>query len=113
MLLTKLEYGFAYGSTGDRLKGKDLQLIISAGGQEKYYSGFDIYCTIYDLMRPLQLTANLAQMNYAVPVWMYRADSATEETIRAYGQQWIDLIDDPLRGNGRFFIESVPDETIL
>ncbi|MEM6726233.1 MAG: NAD(P)H-dependent oxidoreductase [Bacteroidota bacterium] len=108
-----LEYGFAYGRTGDQLKGKDLQLIVSVGGQEKYYSGFDLYCTIYDLLRPFQLTANLVQMNYSMPVWMYRADSASEETIRSFGQQWVNMIDDPNRSDGRKFIVSTPDETIL
>ncbi|GAB5563089.1 MAG: NAD(P)H-dependent oxidoreductase [Winogradskyella sp.] len=107
-----LTYGFAYGSSGNKLKGKDLQIILSAGGQEKYYSGFDMYCTIHDLMRPFQLTANLAQMNYAMPVWMYRSDSAAEETIRHYGQQWVDMIDDPMRSDGMQFINSTPDETL-
>jgi len=82
-----LEYGFAYGRAGNKLKGKDLQLILSAGGQEKYYSGFDIYCTIHDLLKPFELTANLAQMNYAIPVWMYRADSSSETVIRQYGEK--------------------------
>ncbi|MGB0370206.1 MAG: NAD(P)H-dependent oxidoreductase [Opitutales bacterium] len=77
-----LTYGFAYGSTGDKLKGKDLQIILSAGGQEKYYTGFDIYATIHDLLRPFQLTANLCQMNYMIPQWMYRADSVSEDSIR-------------------------------
>ncbi|MBV6654548.1 MAG: NAD(P)H-dependent oxidoreductase [Mameliella sp.] len=107
-----LEYGFAYGSTGNKLKGKDLQLIVSVGGQQKYYSGFDRYCTVHDLMKPLQLTANLAQMNYSMPVWMYRADSVSEAVIKEYGQQWIDMIDDPLRSNGKQFIDNTPDETL-
>lgn len=108
-----LEYGFAYGSSGNKLKGKDLQLIVSVGGQEKYYSGFDMYCTIHDLMRPFQLTANLAQMNYSIPVWMYRADSVPEETIRKYGQKWVKMIDDPMRSDGKAFIDSLPDETVV
>ena len=107
-----LTYSFAYGRTGNKLKNKDLQLIISVGGQEKYYSGFDMYCTIHDLMRPFQLTANLAQMNYAIPLWMYRADRASEATIRTYGEQWSSMIDDPLRSDGRVFINNIPDETL-
>lgn len=107
-----LTYGFAYGSTGDKLKGKDLQVITSAGGEEKYYSGFDIYATIYDLLRPFQLTANLCQMNYMLPVWMYRADSASEDVIREHGTQWVGMIDDPGRSNGRAFLESEPDKTV-
>ena len=101
-----LTYGFAYGSTGDSLKGKDLQVITSAGGEEKFYCGFEIYATIYDLLRPFQLTANLCQMNYALPVWMYRADSAPEDLIREHGLRWVAIIDDPNRANGRAYLES-------
>ncbi|MEM6505730.1 MAG: NAD(P)H-dependent oxidoreductase [Planctomycetota bacterium] len=101
-----LTYQFAYGSKGDKLKGKDLQLILSVGGQEKYYSGFNIYATIYDLLRPFQLTANLCQMNYMLPVWMYQADSVTEDVIRQHGEQWAAMIDDPQRSSGRAFIEA-------
>lgn len=104
-----LTYGFAYGSSGDRLKGKSLQIITSAGGEEKFYSGFDIYATIYELLRPFQLTANLCQIDYMLPVWMYRADSASEEVIREYGARWAEMIDDPLRADGRAFIESEVD----
>lgn len=107
-----LTYNFAYGSKGDKLKGKDLQLIISVGGQEKYYSGFDIYATIYELLKPFQLTANLCQMNYSLPVWMYRADAADIKTVQDYGKKWIEVIKDPLRSNGREFINSTPNETV-
>jgi len=108
-----LTYGFAYGSSGNALKGKDLQIITSAGGQEKFYSGFDIYATIHDLLRPFQLTANLCQINFMIPVWMYRADSVSERVIREHGAQWADMIDDPNRADGRTFLESSPDETVL
>ncbi|MEM9420338.1 MAG: NAD(P)H-dependent oxidoreductase [Planctomycetota bacterium] len=100
-----LTYGFAYGSQGDKLKEKDLQLILSVGGQAKYYSGFDIYATMYELLRPFQLTANLCQLNYMLPVWMYEADQASEDDIRAHGVQWAEMIDDPERSNGKAFLE--------
>ena len=108
-----LTYGFAYGSSGEKLRGKDLQIITSAGGQEKFYSGFDIYATIYDLLRPFQLTAHLCQMNYMLPVWMYRADSAPDDFIREHGAQWVKMIDDPGRADGRAFLESDTDETVF
>ena len=108
-----LTYGFAYGSTGDKLKGKHLQIITSAGGQETFYSGFDIYATIYDLLRPFQLTAHFCQMRYMVPVWMYQADSASEETIRTYGAQWVEMIDDPLRADGRAFLDGQAADSVL
>lgn len=108
-----LSYGFAYGRTGGKLRGKDLQILLSVGGQEKFYTGFDIYATIYDLLRPFQLTANLCQMNYMIPQWMYQADSASEETILEHGARWADMIDNPERADGRAFLESEPDETVV
>jgi putative NADPH-quinone reductase len=107
-----LTYGFAYGSTGDKLRGKDLQLITSVGGQPKYYSGFDIYATIHELLRPFQLTANLCGMNYQIPAWMYRADSVSEEIVRAHGREWVAMIDDPLRSDPSAFLESETDKTL-
>lgn len=99
-----LTYNFAYGPDGDKLKGKDLQIILSAGGKEELYSGFDIFATIHELLRPFQLSAEYVNMNYMLPVWMYEADSASEEKIRQYGNQWITMIDDPKRANGKDFI---------
>lgn len=99
-----LTYGFAYGSAGDKLRGKDLQIILSAGGKEELYSGFDIFATIHELLRPFQLSAEYINMNYMLPVWMYEADSASEDKIREYGNKWVEMIDDPKRSHGRNFI---------
>ncbi|MES9993999.1 MAG: NAD(P)H-dependent oxidoreductase [Candidatus Thiodiazotropha sp.] len=99
-----LTFGFAYGSNGDKLKGKDLQVIISVGGRQKFYSGFDIFTSIPDLMRPFQLTANLLQMNYLEPKWMHEADRANQDTIENYGNELIKIIDDPKRSNPRQYL---------
>ena len=107
-----LTYGFAFGSTGDKLHGKDLQVITSVGGQPKCYSGFRIYATIHELLRPFELTANLCGMNYQIPVWMYHADSVPEDVIQAHGAEWVDMIDDPLRSDPRAFLNSQPDKTL-
>lgn len=100
-----LTYGFAYGSTGTALKGKDLQLIVSVGGQPRFYSGFDIFATIPDLLRPFQLTAALCGMNYLIPVWMFRADSASPDVIKEHGKEWVEMVDDPLRSDPRAFLD--------
>ncbi len=100
-----LTYNFAYGSKGDKLKDKDMQLLVSAGGREKHYSGFDIFASIPELLRPFQLTANLVQMNYLVPEWMFRADSAETATIATYGEKFVEFIDDPKRSNPRQYLK--------
>lgn len=104
-----LTYGFAYGSSGNELQGKDLQVIVSVGGQPHFYSGFDIYATVHELMRPFQLTANLCRMNYMLPLWMFRADAVDEEVIEEHGQRWADIIDDPMRSDAKAYLRSLPD----
>ncbi|MEM8811990.1 MAG: NAD(P)H-dependent oxidoreductase [Pseudomonadota bacterium] len=104
-----LTYGFAYGSSGDKLASKDLQLIVSVGGHAHFYSGFDIFATVHELMRPFQLTANLCRMNYMLPLWMFRADAADQQTIEKHGREWAAIIDDPTRGDAKAYLRSLPD----
>ena len=99
-----LAYNFAYGPEGDKLKGKDMQLVVSVGGREKFYSGFDIFTTVPDLLRPFQLTANLTQMNYLQPEYMFNADAESEEVIEAFGKQLVAKIDDPKRSDPRQYL---------
>ena len=60
-----LSYGFAYGTGGDKLRGKKLMIATTTGGPAEAYQagGFNQY-TMSELLRPLQATANLAGMSY-------------------------------------------------
>lgn len=60
-----LAYGFAYGSAGDKLRGKKLLVATTTGGPGHAYEagGYNQY-TLSELLRPLQATANLAGMAY-------------------------------------------------
>ncbi len=102
-----LTYNFAYGPEGDKLKGKDMQLVVSVGGREKFYTGFDIFTTVPDLLRPFQLTANLTQMNYLQPEYMFNADAESEEMIEAFGKQLVAKIDDPKRSDPRQYLYDI------
>ncbi|PSW17645.1 flavodoxin family protein [Photobacterium sanctipauli] len=66
-------YNFAFGSKGDKLKGKDFILSFTIGGPEESYDplGYNHF-SIEELMRPLQQTAYLAGMNYHKPVYTHR-----------------------------------------
>ncbi|MCC9651049.1 NAD(P)H-dependent oxidoreductase [Vibrio sp. MA64] len=102
-----LTYNFAYGPEGDKLKGKDMQLVVSVGGREKFYTGFDIFTTVPDLLRPFQLTANLTQMNYLQPEYMFNADAESEDMIEAFGKQLVAKIDDPKRSDPRQYLYDI------
>ncbi|QPC45671.1 NAD(P)H-dependent oxidoreductase [Mangrovibacillus cuniculi] len=60
-----LEYGWAYGTQGTKLHGKEFGLIISTGGPETAYQagGFNHY-SISELTKPFQATANLTGMRF-------------------------------------------------
>ncbi len=102
-----LAFNFAYGTKGDKLKGKDMQLVVSVGGREVFYSGFDIFTTVPDLLRPFQLTANLTQMNYLIPEYMFDADASEQEVIEAFGHQLIEKIDDRKRSDPKQYLYDV------
>ncbi|OXY83144.1 NAD(P)H-dependent oxidoreductase [Oceanimonas doudoroffii] len=68
-----LAYDFAFGSKGDKLKGKALFLSLTVGGPAASYQplGYNHF-TIEQMLRPLQQTAYLAGMAYQPPIATYR-----------------------------------------
>jgi putative NADPH-quinone reductase len=67
-----LEYGFAYGKTGDKLKGKHLLLSLSTGGPEEAYQPTgrnNAY--VSDFLTPLKQTARLTQTIFIEPIISY------------------------------------------
>ncbi len=62
-------YGFAFGSTGDKLKGKQFLVSTTIGGPEEAYAegGYNNF-TINELLKPLEQTANLSGMQYNPPI---------------------------------------------
>jgi glutathione-regulated potassium-efflux system ancillary protein KefG len=65
-------YGFAYGSAGDKLKGKRFLVSTTVGGPEDAYreGGYNNY-SIDDLLTPLHQTANLSGLQYNTPIVSY------------------------------------------
>jgi len=60
-----LAYGFAYGTNGNKLRGKKLMVATTTGGPaEAYEAGGYNQFTLSELLRPLQATANLTGMCY-------------------------------------------------
>ncbi|MEH6347866.1 MAG: NAD(P)H-dependent oxidoreductase [Bermanella sp.] len=62
-------YGFAYGSGGNQLNGKEFLISTTIGGPESSYSthGHNSY-TVDEFLKPLQQTTNLAGMNFNTPL---------------------------------------------
>lgn len=66
------QYQFAYGSKGDKLKGKNFVPSFTVGASEEEYrvSGKH-HLRIYEFCKSLEQTAYYAQMNYIDPICCY------------------------------------------
>ncbi|TFH51142.1 flavodoxin family protein [Actinomyces viscosus] len=77
-----LLYGWAYGSTGNALAGKELLVAVSTGGPGDAYNGEGSYgYTLTELLRPLQATANMTQMTYLEPFTTTGTLTITDEAL--------------------------------
>ena len=77
-----LLYGWAYGSTGKALAGKELLVAVSTGGPGEAYSHESSYgYTLTELLRPLQATANMVQMTYLEPFTTTGTLTITDEAL--------------------------------
>ncbi|MGL4735085.1 MAG: NAD(P)H-dependent oxidoreductase [Enterovibrio sp.] len=75
-----LEYNFAYGSEGTKLKGKYFMCAISAGGKEDVYQrNGDGEFNIRELLLPLERMTHVTGMKFLAPFVLFGARSATED----------------------------------
>lgn len=75
-----LEYGFAYGHSGDKLKGKAFFPIITAGGpQDAYSEQGSNHFRLRTLLSPLEQTASLCQMRFIPPFALFAAHGAASD----------------------------------
>jgi glutathione-regulated potassium-efflux system ancillary protein KefG len=88
-----LEYGFAYGASGNALQGKTLANVISAGGSKNSYSthGKNRY-KISDLLQPFDQTANLCGMSYLPPFAVHRTHDMPEPDVEAHAELYRQLL---------------------
>ena len=91
-----LEYGFAYGSSGDKLTGKTFLCATSTGAPEQSYQhdGFNRF-TLRELLRPLEQTANCCRMIPIAPFVIHSSRTAVDEgRMQAYEDEWQRLLND-------------------
>lgn len=95
-------FNFAYGTEGDKLKGKDFVLSFTIGGSEESYQplGYNHF-SIEQLVLPLQQTAYLAGINFQKPVYSHRMVFIpgvynTQEEVEARANQHAERLIDTL-----------------
>lgn len=90
-----LEFGFAYGTDGDKLVGKWLLPAITAGGtQDAYQPDGANRFSIRTLFSPLEQTAYLCQLQYIPPLVLFGALRANQEArVEPYAQTYKQLLE--------------------
>lgn len=90
-----LEYGFAYGTGGTQLRGKDFWPVFSTGGPDDAYAkhGYNRY-TVDQLLLPLHATNNLCGMVYHAPLLIQGSYQRSDEEIARHAAQYRALLAD-------------------
>jgi glutathione-regulated potassium-efflux system ancillary protein KefG len=80
-----LEIGFAYGSGGTKLKGKNYHLAVTLGGPEVAYGpeGYNRF-TLEQLLTPQEQTAHLCGMKWHKALRLHGSLQASEAAIEEY-----------------------------
>ncbi len=84
-----LEYGFAFGTGGDAMQGKDFLPVITIGQGEAAYSaeGHNRH-TIHEILYPYECMANHCGMNYLEPILIFSAHKQDENAMSGYVDQY-------------------------
>ena len=80
-------YGWAFGPEGNALRGKAMQVVVSAGASEQTYSHQGlIESTMEEVLTPMKASALYVGMRYLPPLAFYDNMGPTEATLAAMRQ---------------------------
>ncbi|MGG4217960.1 NAD(P)H-dependent oxidoreductase [Paenibacillus jamilae] len=88
-----LTYGWAYGSEGDKLQGKELLIALSAASVEENYQrdGRNRY-TIEELLRPFESTSLMIGVKLLPYFVQYGAGALTDEQLEQSAQKYVQAV---------------------
>jgi putative NADPH-quinone reductase len=85
-----LAYGWAFGSNGGRLQGKELLIAVTTGGAKERYSPVgDVKYTVLELLRPFEATSNLIGMRYLTPYVLYGVAQMSDEELEQEAKDYV------------------------
>lgn len=97
-----LTYGFAYGTAGTKLQGKEFMLAISSGGPaEAYQAGGYNHYSMSELTRPFQATASLCGMHFLPSFLLQGMMTLTEEKLQHSAEALASYVTNPSLRAGR------------
>lgn len=86
-----LTYGWAYGSNGNRLHGKEIMIAVTAGA-EGYSRNGKMNYTIHELLRPYQATSNLIGTKFLKPFVIEGASSISDKDLATSAKNYVEYL---------------------
>ncbi|GGG64686.1 NAD(P)H-dependent oxidoreductase [Paenibacillus radicis (ex Gao et al. 2016)] len=88
-----LAYGWAYGTGGDNLKGKEFIVSTTAGGSEQDYRSSGSYeFTMNEFLRPLQVSVKYTDAIYLPEFVVYGTLKATDDQLSSEARKYVEHI---------------------
>lgn len=88
-----LEYGFAFGSEGNKLAGKEFKVAVTVGSPEyAYQTGSYIQASMSEILKPLQSMAIFTQMIFTQPFAVHRALKISDAELREKADAYYALL---------------------
>lgn len=109
-----LTYGFAYGSKGDKLYGKEFKIATTIGAPEfAYQEGSWNKKSMNELLSPFQAMANLTGMTYTKAFRVHGVASISDEELREKVQEYKDeLLDDSWDNGLNKYIRKINEDSV-
>lgn len=85
-----LAYGFAYGSNGDKLKGKELYITTTTGGSEQDYANSP--GGLGGLLAPFAASAAFVGMSFGGVFAVYNSLNITDEELNKKALEYVNFI---------------------
>jgi len=90
-------YGWAFGPNGTALKGKEMQVVVTAGASEFTYSAEGmIRSTMEEVLTPMKACALYVGMTYNQPLAFFEAMGTKEETLARLQKDFTAQLQAPL-----------------
>jgi glutathione-regulated potassium-efflux system ancillary protein KefG len=111
---TVLSYGFAYGSTGDKLNGKTFKIAVTVGAPDYAYQagGWNLK-SMNELLSPYQAMAHLTGMTYTRPFRLHGTAAISDEELSTYTAEYRKILEDQDWDNGlQKYIRGMSEDTV-
>lgn len=84
-----LTYGWAYGSKGKKLYGKEFLLVVTAGdAEENFYPTGAVGFSLESLLQPFEATSRMIGMTYLPPFLRYSVNRLTDDQLAQYAKAY-------------------------